>query len=758
MKKVYTLKKSIAVFLTIASIICFSAFRAISAEVSGDHTEKQTQEEKADAEGEISAAARMEAMAAKGNLELRVDNETASFCVINKDTGKIWWSNPFDAGADPSAKGLFKMKLSSLISYNCLNAKDGQVYYNRTSYALSIRKNAFKIEKIKDGYRVAFSFPEDGVGILLEVVLGEGYVEARVPMDGVIDGEDKRVTGVTILPYFGAGGGNAQGFMLIPDGSGAIINYNNGKASSEKYLNEVYDRDPARANLMVPLHRETIRLPVYGINNNGEGVLAVINHGAAVASLAVNVSGQFTSYNTVYPEFQIASYDTYVIGQGWANKESTIYEKGKPRLDECGVRYYILDRDASDYVGMAHAYGRHLVREGGLKASGESKSFFMVDILGATRKIESLIGIPLEQTVPLTTFGEARKMLEDIGDAGIEGIVTRYEGWNTDGITMRMPGKANIIGVLGGRKGLEALTDFTSGKNIGLYMVFDPINFKRGSWLLSGFFNSAQSISGLPSQQYEYKTNTYLRDSERGPWYLVRHSRILPGIVKFLDSVSGLKVDGYSFDSLSSTIYSDFSKEGLGREQAVKLWQDALSMVHGKGKKLMVEQSNSYALPYADIACGIPEWSSGYDIADMQVPFYQIALRGMVPIAGSPINFSSNTRRAFLRAVETGSMLRYSWIYREASLLKDSGHMEYYGADYREWLKTAAGQYKEVQELYAEIDGMRIISHRRLKVDVYETVYENGVCVTVNYGSKEYMAGNLTVAPESFGVKYEGGK
>ena len=52
-----------------------------------------------------------------------------------------------------------------------------------------------------------------------------------------------RILKISVLPYFGAASANDSGYMIVPDGSGAIINFNNGKYNAAPYSKRFYGGD-----------------------------------------------------------------------------------------------------------------------------------------------------------------------------------------------------------------------------------------------------------------------------------------------------------------------------------------------------------------------------------------------------------------------------------------------------------------------------------------------------------------------------------
>lgn len=71
----------------------------------------------------------------------------------------------------------------------------------------------------------------------------------------------------------------------------------------------------------------------------------------------------------------------------------------------------------------------------------------------------------------------------------------------------------------------------------------------------------------------------------------------------------------------------------------------------------MVREGNLYAVPYADHILNMASESSGYRLADEDVPFLQMVFHGRKTMAGTPINLKSDYRRQVLRAIEYGMSL-----------------------------------------------------------------------------------------------------
>jgi len=65
--------------------------------------------------------------------------------------------------------------------------------------------------------------------ITLRYALEGNSLVVSVPFDRIAYNHSYPIVRLDVLPFFGAGGLDDEGYLLVPDGSGAIINFNNGK-------------------------------------------------------------------------------------------------------------------------------------------------------------------------------------------------------------------------------------------------------------------------------------------------------------------------------------------------------------------------------------------------------------------------------------------------------------------------------------------------------------------------------------------------
>jgi len=139
------------------------------------------------------------------------------------------WSNPPERDADRIARGIPKMELSAQLIVGYRDSLERT--YTVNSQTGSVNRSGVSVEPINQGIRVIYDFPRDHITIPVEYTLQEDFLEARIVTDEIVEGEDSFVASISLLPYFGAGSQDDEGYMLVPDGSGSLIFMNNGKIS-----------------------------------------------------------------------------------------------------------------------------------------------------------------------------------------------------------------------------------------------------------------------------------------------------------------------------------------------------------------------------------------------------------------------------------------------------------------------------------------------------------------------------------------------
>ena len=170
----------------------------------------------------------------------------------------------------------------------------------------------------------------------------------------------------------------------------------------------------------------------------------------------------------------------------------------------------------------------------------------------------------------------------------------------------------------------------------------------------------------------------------------------------------------------------------------------------------MVEGGNAFILPFVDHILKAPVGGSNFTVLDRTIPFYQLVLHGFVNYAGQPFNFTPGYRKNILRSLETGASPYYLWTYSPSSLLKETDYDHFYSSYYADWLDEAGKVYQEINRVLQELQDQRIIDHQRLQEQVYQTTYEDGTAIIVNYNQEPVRINGLQIKEEDYLIIREG--
>lgn len=753
------MKKSTRLFsLLMALVMVFSMTAVVFAEPEEEAVEEEAPvvtnaiTEIDNPEAKIYSLEDYELVAENANLALYLNEENADFVIEEKATGHLWYSNPPTRERDGSS-GAAKMELQSQMLISTLSNKD--IYETPNSYTGSVKGGDFKIEKRADGFRIKYDFEKYYVVIPMDVTLGENFVEVSVPVAEVEStGNEKRnatLMSVSLLPFLGAGSSTDDGYFLLPDGSGSLLRFNNKKHSYDMYFQDIYGADQNYVQDIYRLVQEDASLPVYGIKKNDQALLAVITEGAGVARVNAYPNGKRTSFANVYPEFTLRGSDSLYLNQATVK----VYHKDAAMAENLTVRLYPVDADQPDYSGMAKTYREHLIKEQGLQKQDKvSSSAFVLNLLGATNRVEYPLGISWTVTKPFTTYTQAIEIAEALKEKGISDIVISYDEALKGDIDNKRTSSAKLDGALGGKSGFKKLKAYAEENGIELFMTADLVRqYDTG---ISQIINGVKTLFNAAVVRYPYLLSTQHQDKGATGWTFIKASKLVPYMNKYLaKTVDQGLVEGLGLKSFSNNLYTDYS-EDFGRDALIDAFEGVLAGGEGLANGILTDRASDYVIPYSSIITGVPSGSSGFDVCDESVPFYQMVLKGYVPFSLDPLNQNASPEEQMLRAIETGAMVQYVFAYENTDVLKTTELNTYFSLDYRMWLDKAAEDYKQFIEIEKAVANSVIDKHEVLAEKVYATTYENGVTVVVNYNNKPVAVMGIEIPAKGYHL-LEGG-
>ncbi|GGG53461.1 DUF5696 domain-containing protein [Paenibacillus radicis (ex Gao et al. 2016)] len=562
---------------------------------------------------------------------------------------------------------------------------------------------------------------------------------------------------LSVLPYFGAAGIGQQGYMFVPDGSGALIRLNNGKLDASPYNEALYGIDSTRINQFKPLGGSATRLPVFGMKKDDAAFVAIIEDGDGIGRVEADVSGRTHSYNYVHSSYEINSFEPLTLSGNWTSNTVPKFQV-KSYQGDVTIRYGFLKGQEASYAGMATYYRNYLMDKYSLeRLEQKEQTPFFVELIGGVPKKKFFLGVPYTSYQPLTTFSQAQEIMDELKGSGVDNIKLRYTGWFNGGVAHSMPSSVSVDKKLGGQKGFAKLLAYSESNGVELYpdASFMRVNQKSGGFKPKK--DASRTIIGTIASIYPYDRAGYYKDTySNDPAFALSPSK-LPGVVdKFTGKYNKLKASALSLRDLGSELNSDFNtKHVITREETKRTVQEQLASLK-ESSKLMVSGGNAYSLPYVDSIVDAPLSDSGYNIADGGVPFYEMALHGLIDYAGSAINMSDDQTMRYhvLKSLETGSNLYFTWFYAKSSSVKETSFDYFYSAHYKDWISEATAAYNEVNTALQQARTQFIVGHEELEKGVYQTTYEDGTTVVVNYN--DYAVKVKSEAVESMGYRIGG--
>ena len=618
----------------------------------------------------------------------------------------------------------------------------------------------------RDEINASFGYEEEpaiSFWIPVDYELTATGLKATIPNNEIkYDTEALSLVSIDFLKYFGSASKQENGYMFVPDGSGAIINFNNGKTNITSDLRvQLYGLDDGRETLTRPYSTEGAYLPVFGIKRANTAMFAIIESGDTNATVVADIAGKNATAvdrNRCYTSFKMNEYEELQFkNQG---KKSKIYQQFMNSAD-LSIHYSILEGEKANYNGMAEYYRNYLLDKNVLSKKDFKDVPFNIELVGAYDHDTAFLGVPYKETKAITTFEGCKAIIEKLNKAGITNVSINYKGWANGGLRNTVFNKVKVLKELGGKKGLEDLLAYADQLGVNLYLEAE-LAFVYNNSMFSGYSEltkASRLVTRNVAYHYQYLDdwNTAANDNAA--------SIVSPTVIydinaednsksfsmKVLNDLNELKVKGVSLGSLGYNLPGNYKiKDFSDRDKVSKIYAEVAKQF-GESMSVMAKGTNYYMLPYVDNIFEISNTSSKFNLADISIPFYQMVIHGSIQYSGDPINLDGDTRQVFLQSVEAGSGMYYRWCYSTNDEVQDLWFEGMYSLSYESWIDQAIEMYKEYNDLLSSVAGEFMVSHEVVAEDVTKVTYSNGVAVYVNYNSFDYTAQDGTIVKaESF--------
>ncbi|MCL2019079.1 MAG: DUF5696 domain-containing protein [Oscillospiraceae bacterium] len=615
-------------------------------------------------------------------------------------------------------------------------------------------------------YFIEAGYTEDDLAADLEAsgVEGVARISFVVPLEYRLDGDSLvvsiptghisergggKISRIQLIPFFGAGGSEDEGYMVVPNGSGSLIRFNNGRTHVEDYMQYMYGLDPMMQEYTQLGNFDVPRIPYFGIQNEDGGILAEIQKGDTLADITASISGKLNSYNYVFPSFTLRGTNSLMMFGATGNEaEMPVIE---PNMAEVNitVRYSFLSDDYHGYSGMA-AYARDRLTERGVltpKSSNGNKDIpLYLNLVGSVSGDKHFLSVAYRGQFPMTTFSQAADIVTGLKNAGINNQIVNYQGWFNRGYYHDVPDKVKLVQQLGNRKELESLSALLEEGGGKLY---GDVAFQHATWATRRFKYSIESsryygggMVGVLGQTCP----TCLSNMASLGYVETLHNLVSPKFLgrytdDFIKASGKYNITGISLRDLGSELHSDRKRtEIINREQAKEVVLDSIEKLSKTERNLMFSGGNMYVFGYSDDLINVPTAHNDFYIVDEEIPFYNIILHGYINYAGTPINLSDAYDEAELvvRLIEFGASPHFTFTAENSADMKYTGLNHVYSATFDNWKDTAISIYNQTNSVLSLVSDSYIKNHEILNDGKRRVTYSNGIVIEIDRTAKTY--------------------
>lgn len=690
----------------------------------------------ADQEGQSHSAYQIVAENTQAILSVNPDN--LAIRIKNKLTGYVWGSTMADI-AEKRLNQTWQSFVNSALTIDYVTA-------NNQSRRESIEDGA-KITLIpqEEGFQALITFPSN-IQLSMEVRLKEDQIHLSIPDDTISEPDNARLTKVTIYPFLGASEGTTiDGYILLPDGSGALIDYQDtARKMTSPYQAPIYGFDPAierplqSDNMISPI---PVSIPVYGVVHgiDQNGLLTEITSAEEYGTIIAYKAGLATDFHWVTTEFNYR----YNYRQPTSAGEVTGLQmvQGTRNPLDIAVSYTLLSHDQANYVGMAQRYQQSLVAKKRITQQSTPAAPLDLTFFGG----ESMSGLLFDRVIPMTTIDDVRQIVTDFSQVAIDQPRLSYTGWQKGGASKRDARAFVFDRRLGSASELDALlSDWQQqGNTFSLHIDYGGVRQKPADVSDNHF---AQQVNG--------QLVTLLEEMQE--FHILSGQGLLQRVERDIAAGKQSSIKHLSLSGIGQFLSADFTR---GKEEtrsdskalqaaALQRWTDA-------DVALSLTQPNVYLWSSMAHYIDMPLTTSHYTFVSQAVPFLPIVLKGYVHYTSPYMNRSANQETYLLKNIEYGATPSFLLTSEAPSLLQDTDSAHLYSTQYTQWKASIADYYQQMAQVSSAVGDSTIVAHDILYPDLVKVTYSNGCVIYINYGNTAESVEGLIVDSRSFLIHQE---
>ncbi|MBN2308850.1 MAG: hypothetical protein JXR94_07775 [Candidatus Hydrogenedentes bacterium] len=565
---------------------------------------------------------------------------------------------------------------------------------------------------------------DTGFALRIVLTMSDDVLTVSVPADGIAENGEARLKSLRLLPRFGAAHEGDDGYLVIPQQSGALCRF----------------RDKAPGEHWVPVYQSicSCPMPVFGSIRGTSGLAAVVTSGQFDARLCISVNHG--------PEHE------YAIDPGFALRS---FREETRLADDVTVEYHVLPAVEATWAGVGKRYRQYNFAHRGIRTIRE-RAARSPELAYAAQSIEVRIRLGVkpvpyeivEQTPEneppirvFCTFARVRDIVDEFHRQGIERAEFCLVGWNRGGHDGRYPQIFPVEPALGGEEELRATIQHAQslGYQIvahdcyyGAYRISedwseDYIRKKAdGTMEKGGAWGGGQSYNICLTQAHDLFAQRDMPRTRALGFRGLHYSDVI-SMIGPRPCYDPRHPQTRHQDAEAATRILALAREQFGGAQS----EGSLDFAASALDRVLYVDCDKWAplakKPYVDERVPL------YEVVYHGVLLYNLSTEGVNSQPGEP---------GYLRNIEYGGM-PVAYFYGHFLLDESKNWLgkRDYRYDDKDTLTQIATQLRGVYDDVARLSHLQLEfleGHRQVAENVFETVYSNGERVIVNHGESAY--------------------
>ncbi len=578
----------------------------------------------------------------------------------------------------------------------------------------------------------------------LYVTLDGERVDVRVPMGEIREFNGGTLLNLTVLKTFASPEMGETGRFLLPNGTGSLMNFYNGKESQQEFSVPVYGRDLS-VRQDEKIYKENVAyLPLFAKIIDGQGaVLSVITEGDALAEVRA-FPGSADSYAAAYPVFRVREVAKSYLSSA-SKEQGDYFSIAQKKLYDGDVRIQMtfFDKEHTALKDLAAAYASDLFDD---KAEAAPAPLYL-EFIGAAERETSFLGIGMKRTAVYTTLQDVLAIGRELKEAGVERLVIKLTGFLKGGLTQPFASGLKLQSGVGSQEDLRQLQAWAKEAGVTLYLDAD-VQYAYSNSLFDSL-NLSRDVSSLLTKDrgidYPYDRVTYqLLNTADSFRYILNPAAVDTAFQKTTALLDNLGFDGVSLRYAGTNANADYKENRLVERQTAmkRLTANVKSMAESRTVSTL--GANAPILPVVQDVLDVPMKGYQYDICDEVVPFLQMVMNGHVRYGDEARNLSGNTDESLLDTLRTGGGLSFTLTANESLTFEKTEYLQYYSTKYSFWKDEILRQYRLLDESAAAA-ASGIAAYDKLGDGLYKTTFGDGSSMLTNYSGIQQQAEGRTI-------------